>query len=407
MTANQVFYCSDKTYLERADNYIDRALNEGRITQDDKRLIHEYLLEKDTSGVSPTRHWKLANHLVLLREYHPPYLDCTTEDVLAAFNALKYAKRKPRGSEKFTEDDAPPLKQNTIGDKQRVLKYMFLWIAENGKNPNLDQKKLRKMRPFKVDYNTVNENELLTEEELQAFFNACQTPRDKAMFNLMFEGALRAGDIGNLQFKDLELNEKYCRIRTSQKTGIQRIIPIQSSRIYLSHWINNYPKQNPTPNDFVFLKADGRPITHTTINEQMKEISIRAGITKRVHPHIFRHTRITMLSRSGLDEAKIKLLAWGNQGTSMMNTYNHLTVSDLEEALAEHNGIETPKKKQKSLLKPVQCPKCGTINPAGHKYCECCMKPLTKEGEEDLEALGRMLLEKLKVNPAALGEILK
>lgn len=407
MTANQVFYCSDRTYLDRADNYIEQALEEGRITQDDKKLIQEYLLEKDTSGITPTRHWKLANHLVLLREYHPSYLECTTEDVLAAFNALKYAKRKPRRSENFTEAEAPPLKQNTIGDKQRVLKYMFLWIAENGVNPNLDLKKLRKMRPLRVDYNTVNDNELLTEEELQAFFNACQSLRDKAMFSLMFEGALRAGDIGNLQFKNLELNERYCRIKTSEKTGIQRTIPIQSSRIYLTHWLNSYPKQNPSPNDFVFLKMDGRPITHATITKQMKEISTRAGISKRVHPHIFRHTRITMLSRSGLDEAKIKLLAWGNQGTSMMRTYNHQTISDLEEALAEHNGIETPKKKQKSLLNPIQCPKCGTVNPAGHKYCECCMKPLSKDGEEELEVLGKVLLEKLKVNPAALGELLK
>ena len=45
-----------------------------------------------------------------------------------------------------------------------------------------------------------------------------------------------------------------------------------------------------------------------------------------------------MLSRSGLDEAKIKMIAWGNQSTNMMRTYNHLTVSDLEEALAENRA---------------------------------------------------------------------
>lgn len=407
MTTNQVFYCPDRTYYERSESYIDRALREGRITQDDKKLINSYLLEKDSLGISPTRHWKLVNHLILLREYHPPYLECTTEDVLAAFNSLKYAKRKPRRSETFSEAEAPLLKQNTIGDKQRVLKYMFLWIAENGKNPNLDPGKLRKMRPLKVDYNTVHEGELLTEEELQAFFSACLSARDRAMFNVMFEGALRAGDVGNLQFKDLELNERYCRIKTSQKTGIQRIIPIQSSRVYLSQWLNNYPKQNPSPEDFVFLNNQGNPITHAAITKQISKISTRAGITKKIHPHIFRHTRITMLSRSGLDEAKIKLIAWGNQSTNMMRTYNHLTVSDLEEALAELNGIETPKKRTESFLKPIQCPKCGTINPAGYSYCETCNKPLTQKAEADLEALGKDLLERLTKNPSALIDIFK
>lgn len=407
MTTNQVFYCSDETYYERAKNYIERALDEGRITWDDKKLINSYLLEKDSLGISPSRHWKLVNHLILLREYHPPYLECTTEDVLTAFNSLKYAKRKPKRSETFTEAEAPLLKQNTIGDKQRVLKYMFIWLAENGKNQNLDLVMLRKMRPLKVDYNTVHDSELLTEEELQAFINACLSARDKAMFSVMFEGALRAGDVGNLQFKDLELNEKYCRIKTSQKTGIQRIVPIQSSRVYLSQWLNNYPKQNPSSEDFVFLNNQGRPITHAAITKQIGKISKRAGITKRIHPHLFRHTRITMLSRSGLDEAKIKMIAWGNQSTNMMRTYNHLTVSDLEEALAELNGIEMPKKKQKNLLNPIQCPKCGTINPAGFSYCETCNKPLTKKAEDDLAALGKDLLERLTKNPGALIEMFK
>lgn len=407
MTTNQVFYCSDAAYYDRAANRIARALEEGQITQDDKKIISRYLLEKDAAGISPARHLKLATNLVLLREYHPPYLECTTEDVLEAFNNLRFAKRKAMGWEKNREEDLPRMKQNTISDKQRILKYMFVWIAENGINPQLDLVKLSRMRPVSVDYQTVKEQDLLTEEELQAFFNACLTPRDRAMFNIMFEGALRVGDIGNLQFKNLELNERYCRITTNQKTGIQRIIPLTSSRVYLSQWLNTYPKQQPSPDDFVFLNAWNRPISHGAITSQMNKIGKRAGIQRKLHPHLFRHTRITMLSRSGLDEAKIKMLAWGNQSTDMMKTYNHLTTTDLEEALAELNGIETPKKKQRSLLKPIQCPKCGTINPPGFSYCEKCNKPLTKKAEGDLEALGKELLERLTKNPGALIEMFK
>lgn len=407
MTANQSFYISDAAYYERAANRINKALTDGDITAEDKQIISRYLLEKDTTGISPARHLKLASNLVLLREYHPPYLECTTEDVLTAFNALKFAKRKPMGYEKAEEKDLPKMKQNTISDKQKILKSMFVWIAENKINPNLDLVRLSKMKPARVDYLTVKEGDLLTEEELQAFFKACLTPRDLAMFHIMYEGALRVGDIGNLQFKDLELNERYCRIRTNQKTGIPRIIPLHSSRVYLSRWLNAYPKQNPSPEDFVFLNAWNKPISHGAIKTQMNKIGARAGIQKKLHPHLFRHTRITMLSRSGLDEVKIKLLAWGNQSTDMMKTYNHLTESDLEEALAELNGIETPKKRQKSLLKPILCPKCGTINPSGHKYCETCCKPLTEEAAGELATLSKMLYEKLKKDPLALLEMMK
>ena len=407
MTVNQGFYFPDETYYERAAARLNTALEKGWITNEDKKIISRYLLEKDSVGIGPKRHLKLATTLVLLREYHPPYLECTTEDVLTAFSALKFAKIKRRRGEVVENKNLPRMKQNTISDKQKILKSFFLWVSENGINPNLDHLRLSKIKPARVDYNTVRDSDLLTEEELQAFFKACTTTRDKAMYHVMFEGALRVGEIGNLQFKDLELNDRYCKIITAEKTGIQRIIPLHSSQVYLSRWLNEYPKQNPSPEDFVFLNRRNSPISRTVIASQMTRIGERAGIKKKIHPHLFRHTRITMLSRSGLDEAKIKLLAWGNLSTEQMKTYNHLTPSDLEEALAEIDGIETPKKKKKSLLNPIQCPKCGTINPAGHKYCECCMKPLTKEGEEDLELLGRLLLEKLKVNPAALGEILK
>lgn len=407
MTANQSFYFSDEQHYERAANRINQALKEGRITQDDKKIITRYLREKDSLGIGPKRHLKLATNLVLLREYLPPYLECTTDDILEAFNALRFAKRRPRGYEKVSEKDLPRMKQNTISDKQRILKYLSVWMAENQINPQLDLLRLTKMKPMRIDYQTVKEGDLLTEEELQAFFNACLTTRDRAMFHLMFEGALRAGDVGNLQFKDLELNERYCRITTNQKTEIPRTIPIYSSRVYLAQWLNEYPKHNPSPDDFVFLNAWNKPISHGVITSQMKRIGERAGIQKSLHPHLLRHTRITMLSRSGLDEAKLKLLAWGNQSTDMMKTYNHLTSADLEEALAELNGIETPKKKQRNLLKPVQCPKCGTINPAGHSYCETCNKPLTKKAEDDLAALGKDLLERLTKNPGALIEMFK
>lgn len=407
MTANQSFYFSDEKHHEQAKNRINRALEEGQITPDDKKIITRYLREKDSQGIGAKRHLKLTIQLILLREYLPPFLECTTDDVLDAFNALRFAKRKAIGKEKIAEKDLPRMKQNTVSDKQRILKYLFVWMAENKINPQLDLARLSKMKPMRRDYLTVNEKDLLTEKELQLFFKACRTPRDQAMFNLMFEGALRAGEIGNLQFKDLELNEKYCRITTSQKTGIPRTIPIYSSRVYLSRWLNEYPILNPSPEDFVFLNSWKRPISHAIIAKQMRVIGKRAGIQKHLHPHLFRHTRITMLSRAGLDEAKLKLFAWGNLGTDMMMTYNHLTDTDMEETFAELNGIETEKKKQKKQLKPIQCPKCGTINPPGQKYCECCMKPLTDEAVGEMEALSRMVYEKLKGNPTALFDVLR
>ncbi len=47
----------------------------------------------------------------------------------------------------------------------------------------------------------------------------------------------------------------------------------------------------------------------------------RAGITKRVHPHLFRKSRITHLIQQNYQETVIKQMMWGNLAPDMFRTY--------------------------------------------------------------------------------------
>lgn len=394
---------------------IQKAVNEGKITKDEAVIIEQYLSEKDAAGICASRHWKIGNHLVLLRaQVTEPYNTCQTADILAGFVRIKSAKRNPRSQEiawiekgLLDPETLPKLTQNSVNDKQRILKAFSLWLCESGLNPNLDTRKLQKMKPVTPTAISVEKADLLTPAELDAFFAECRTARDRALFHLMWEGGLRCSDIGNMRFKDVLITDSFCRIKTDGKTGKLRTIPIIESRKYLTEYLNDYPKVNPAPDDFIFLNRNGRPISQASVSVQMKKIAARAGIKKHIHPHLFRHGRITELTESGMKESHIKMLAWGNLSTGMMRTYSHLNEQDLERELARVGGYELPNVTAEEAVKrerrPVQCQHCGAIMPHGSKYCDKCHMPLSANAESELMSAVSLIYATLQKNPSALA----
>ena len=126
------------------------------------------------------------------------------------------------------------------------------------------------------------------------------------------------------------------------------------ARAYLASWRNDYPL-TVTPDAFVFLSNKKAPLGYNGLAKQIRVIAKRAGITKHITPHIFRHTRATILIRQGYGEAIVKKLLWGNLNSKMFSTYLHLVDSDVERVVAEKAGIITKEERSKTL-EARQCP---------------------------------------------------
>ncbi|HJJ33735.1 MAG TPA: site-specific integrase [Methanocorpusculum sp.] len=403
---NQFYYKeeTDSRYLKQSENCINKAVEDGRITSSEAAIIRLYLSEKDSQGIVASRHYKLANQVIYLKDVvQKPFDICSTQDILTGFVQIKTLTKHLRHNE--TTDKAVKLTQNSINDKQRILKSFSVWLAESGLNPHLDITKLNKMKPETPTQTAVKVEDLLTGEELEAFFKECRTTRDKALFHVMFEGGLRCCDVGNLRFRDILITDKISRIKTNGKTGKMRSIPLIESRDILVEYMCS--RGNYSEDDFVFLNQYNKPISQATISSQMKKIAKRAGITKNVHPHLLRHARITELTKLGMKESFIKQLAWGNQNTNMMRVYSHLSEDDLKNELLRVNDIELPEvgtaKALESKHRPVQCQHCGTILPRGSKYCDKCHMPILENPQEELMKAVSLIYSTLQQNPGALS----
>ncbi|MFA4850210.1 MAG: tyrosine-type recombinase/integrase [Methanoregula sp.] len=362
------FHANDATLVKYSASVLSRAIEEKRITDDDSALIREFVSEiSATRHISAGRIFKLHYTLVNLREYLGPFRQNAIGDIYSAVDLVRNAKNS---------DGTPRYKQNSISDFVRFLKRFYLWMCENHYT-TVEEKRIQKIRPPAYDLMTKTPEMLLTEEEVKAMIEACQNSRDRAILSALYEGGLRIGEIGALLWRDVKFTDWNATITTSFKTGKSRTVPLVMARAYLASWRNDYPLPI-TPESHVFLTSKKLPLSYAGLAKQLRIIAERAGVTKHITPHIFRHTRATILIRQGYGEAIVKKMLWGNLDSKMFSTYLHLVDSDVERVVAEKAGVITKEQRSKTL-EARQCPRCFTVNGPTKGICDVCGCELTEE----------------------------
>ena len=141
----------------------------------------------------------------------------------------------------------------------------------------------------------------------------------------------------------------------------------------------------------------------------MKKITRKAGIKKRVYPHLFRHSRATHLA-SHLTEAQMKQYFGWVQASKMASVYVHLSGRDVDKALLRLNGIEVEEDREELKFKPKICPRCKAKNSPDAKFCSnCgfCLDEKTAIQLEELRAKADKLMSELVKNPKVLDALLE
>jgi len=126
---------------------------------------------------------------------------------------------------------------------------------------------------------------------------------------------------------------------------------------------------------------------------QIKRIAKRAGIKKRIYPHLFRHTRATRLLAKVPESIGAKYMGWVN-GSKMVGVYVHLSSEDVDEAILKLHGIKTSG--NGNDLEVIRCPRCTMINPTSSRFCSRCGLPLTEDVVLELEDWEKRKAEAMK-----------
>jgi site-specific recombinase XerD len=379
-----------RTILDRATHGIPLPKSQvmlPQITSEDEDMIKEFVAEiQATAHVTLKRAYKYTYILVHWRYYIGEYKKNTIADLYAGITTIQKAKDSA-GNAKYS--------RHTLADYIGFLKKFYLWMSENHYT-DIDEKKIRKIRPPTTPVMTKTAEMLLTPVEVRKIIDACQNPRDRAIISMMYEGGFRIGEIATLRWQQVKFNEWNVAVNVDNKTLKPRYVPLVMARSYLAQWKNDYPIPI-SEESFVFITSKRHEqLQYRGFVKQLEKIISRAGITKHVSPHIFRHSRITHLIQQGFGESKIKLMMWGTIDSDMFKAYAHLTNDDLDAEVARQSGIILPEQREKpKCLSPQQCPQCYTINSPTQKLCELCGSALNGEARNEVRSADEQLAKYL------------
>ncbi len=158
--------------------------------------------------------------------------------------------------------------------------------------------------------------------------------RNKAILETMYSCGLRVSELVNLRLSCLYLDVGF--IRVIGKGDKERLVPIGSTAIkYINIYrneIRSHMAVQPGNEDIVFLNRRGSKLTRVMIFLMMKDLVRKAGITKNISPHSFRHSFATHLVEGGADLRAVQEML-GHESITSTEIYTHLDREFLRETL--------------------------------------------------------------------------
>ncbi len=154
--------------------------------------------------------------------------------------------------------------------------------------------------------------------------------RDRAILELFYASGLRLAEMARLQLGDLQWELGV--IRVTGKGNKQRIVPVGKQAL---GWLRRYIQESrfryvkeKTGGD-LFLSRRGRGISREMLALTVRCLAKRAGIRKRVTPHMLRHSFATHLLAGGADLRVIQEML-GHANIETTQIYTHVDNSQLQ-----------------------------------------------------------------------------
>jgi site-specific recombinase XerD len=186
--------------------------------------------------------------------------------------------------------------------------------------------------------------DLITPEELRALLeapihfnekgddaNSLKPLRDKAILELLFSTGLRVSELCSLT-RDINLNTDSFPIRG--KGDKVRIVFISDDA---KNALKKYLAKRDDVDDALFIRlnkeksrAGDLALDKRSIERIVKQNAIKAGISKKVTPHVIRHSFATDLLSNGADLRSVQMLL-GHANISTTQIYTHVTDTQLRD----------------------------------------------------------------------------
>ncbi|MDX2510949.1 MAG: tyrosine-type recombinase/integrase [Desulfobacterales bacterium] len=172
--------------------------------------------------------------------------------------------------------------------------------------------------------------ELMTEDELKRFYEAVWKGFNRShmvMLKLLLFTGIRNDELVNLTLQDVDLDQMRLRINQGKGGKDRYVLFPRNFRGELAQYISGQQEKGA-----VYLFETNRLNKYTTrwVREIAKKYARKAGINKRIYPHLFRHQFLTYLTSKGIVDAKIQLIS-GHKSRDSLSRYQDLSLADVDQ----------------------------------------------------------------------------
>lgn len=236
-----------------------------------------------------------------------------------------------------------------VGSKVETMKKKtqnYYLIALRAFLKYLQRQNIKTISPERIELAKVSERslDLISHDELERLLNTPDEKkligkRDKAILELLFSTGLRVSELCALDKDDLDLKKDDFSVRG--KGGKIRVVFL-SEKAKLA--LQNYLTARKDVEEALFIRygkkakvGDDRRISPRSVQRLLKQSAIEAGITKKVTPHVIRHSFATDLLSNGADLRSVQAML-GHASISTTQIYTHVTDSHLREVHKKFHG---------------------------------------------------------------------
>ena len=238
----------------------------------------------------------------IIKYFKKPMEEVTTEEL------RKYLLKHLREERKLAE--------KSVNYYNSIIRFMY----------EVTMDKLINKKQIPMYKNRRKMKNVLTKDELSAFFNVCDNYMYKTIFMLIYGSGLRISEAVNLKIKDIDSKKMRIFVRKGKgKKERYTVLPKVSLNMLRKYYKMYKPKH---PEGYIFLNRKGKQIKTERTRVYFRRYRRKAKIDEKFVVHSLRHGFATDLIERGASILEVKELMGHSNIRSTME-YIHVAKVEL------------------------------------------------------------------------------
>lgn len=238
-----------------------------------------------------------------------------------------------RKAKEITEYFKKPMRQVKIQElRDYLLKYLRQERGLTEKSVNYYNNVIRFIYDVVIDV-PINKRQLplykgkrrlpkiLSYEELNVFFNACENYKYKTIFMMIYGSGLRISEATNIRVEDIDSKNMRIFVRDGKGERERYTVLPKASLEMLRECYKRYKPNHPE--GYMFLNREGNPLKVERLRVFFRRYRRKAGISEDFIVHSLRHSFATRLVEEGVPLVQVKELL-GHSCIRSTMTYVHV-----------------------------------------------------------------------------------